>query len=82
MVKILPRDWEKIYNHTLYYLETFVVQERFKGTCYFAANWLYLGQTTGIGNNNHRGKANRSLKTVLDYPLTRGFRKRLCEVSW
>ena len=42
MTKILQRDWESIYKHPIYYLETFVDQERFKGTCYFAANWLYL----------------------------------------
>lgn len=77
MTKIVQRDWESIYKHPIYYLETFVDQERFKGTCYFAANWLYLGQTTGRGKNDHTGKANRSLKAVLGYPLTRDFRKRL-----
>ena len=40
MVKILPKDWERLYHHPLYYLETFVDQERFHGTCYRAANWL------------------------------------------
>ena len=68
MTKILQRDWESIYKHPIYYLETFVDQERFKGTCYFAANWLYLGQTTGRGKNDHTRKANRSLKAVLGYP--------------
>jgi len=81
MAKILARDWESIYKHPIYYLETFVDQGRFKGTCYFAANWLYLGETTGRGKNDQTGKANRSLKAVLGYPLTRDFRKRLCEVS-
>jgi len=33
-------DWERLYHHPLCYLETFVDQERFHGTCYRAANWL------------------------------------------
>jgi hypothetical protein len=79
MAKILQRDWEQIYNHTLCYLETFVDQQRFKGTSYLAANWIYLGQTTGRGKNDQTGRANRSLKAVMGYPLTRDFRQRLCE---
>jgi len=78
MVKILPVDWERFYHHPLYYLETFVDQERFQGTCYRAANWLTIGQTTGRGKNDQTGKANRSLKDVLGYPLSKDFRDALC----
>ena len=78
MVKILPVDWERLYHHPLYYLETFVDQERFHGTCYRAANWLIIGQTTGRGKNDQTGKANRSLKDVLGYPLSKDFRDHLC----
>jgi hypothetical protein len=78
MVKILPKDWERLYCHPLYYLETFVDQERFHGTCYRAANWLYIGQTTGRGKNDQTGRANRSLKDVLGYPLSKDFRDHLC----
>ena len=77
MVKILPVDWERFYHHPLYYLETFVDQERFQGTCYRAANWLTIGQTTGRGKNDQTGKANRSLKDVLGYPLSKDFRDPL-----
>ena len=78
MVKILPKDWESLYHHPLYYLETFVDQELFHGTCYRAANWLTIGQTTGRGKNDQTGRANRSLKAVLGYPLSRDFRDHLC----
>jgi len=78
MVKVLPKDWESLYHHPLYYLETFVDPERFQGTCYRAANWLYIGRTTGRGKNDQTGKANRSLKDVLGYPLSRAFRDHLC----
>ncbi|NCO53292.1 MAG: DUF4338 domain-containing protein, partial [Deltaproteobacteria bacterium] len=78
MVKILPVDWERLYHHPLCYLETFVDQERFHGTCYRAANWLTIGQTTGRGKNDQTGKANRSRKDVLGYPLSKDFRDHLC----
>jgi len=78
MVKTLPGDWERLYRHPLYYLETFVDRDRFAGTCYRAANWIHVGRTTGRGKNDQTGKANRSIKDVLGYPLTRDFRARLC----
>ena len=78
MAKILPKDWNQLYKHQIHYLETFVDQERFKGTSYLAANWIYLGQTTGRGKNDQTGRANRSLKAVLGYPLSLDFRSRLC----
>ena len=78
MVKIVPRDWEQIYHHPVYYLETFVDPERFKGTCYRAANWQYLGLTTGRGKDDQTWKQNRSLKEVLGYPVCKDFREKLC----
>lgn len=77
MTKILARDWQKIYNHPIYYLETFVDKDRFSGTCYKAANWVYLGDTTGRGKNDQTHKVNRSIKAVWGYPLTKDFRTRL-----
>ncbi len=78
MARILPWDWEKIYNHPLHYLETFIDQERFHGTCYRAANWIYLGRTTGRGKNDQTHKVNRSIKGVWGYPLSKEFRFQLC----
>ena len=78
MARRLSVDWQDIYNHPLYYLETFVDQERFAGTCYRAANWQHLGQTTGRGIKDKVHKVTLSIKDVLGYPLTKDFRKRLC----
>ena len=78
MARILPLDWERIYNHPLHYLETFIDQERFYGTCYRAANWICLGQTTGRGKNDQTHKVNRSIKGVWGYPLSKEFRFHLC----
>ena len=77
MAKIVCQDWQKIYRHPIYYLETFVDKQRFAGTCYKAANWIYLGDTTGRGKNDHTNKANRSIKAVWGYPLNKHFRTLL-----
>lgn len=74
----ISRDWETVYHHQIVWLETFVDPARgFTGTCYKAANWRYLGLTTGRGKSDNTGKPNRSLKYVFGYPLTRDFRKAL-----
>lgn len=77
MVQRLPKDWEQSYGHPVYFLETFVDPQRFRGTCYRAANWLVLGRTTGRGKADQTGRPNRPLKEVLGYPLRRDFRQLL-----
>jgi hypothetical protein len=78
MARTLSADWERIYSHPLCFLETFVDPERFRGTSYRAANWVYLGRTTGRGKDDRANRGpNRSLKDVYGYPLTRDFRERL-----
>ena len=79
MARQLPRDWEQIYGHPVYYLETFVDPQRFRGTCYRAANWIVLGQTTGRGKDDQTHRPNRPIKDVLGYPLCRRFRRLLGE---
>ena len=80
MARLLPVDWQRIYGHPLYYLETFVDPERFRGTCYRAANWKVLGRTTGRGKDSRSKRPNRSIKEVLGYPLTEQFRQLLGEL--
>jgi hypothetical protein len=76
VARVLPSDWERVYKHAIYFLESFVDRERgFKGTCYKAANWIYLGTTTGRGKNDQTHKANRSIKMVWGYPLSKEFRQ-------
>jgi len=75
--KIISSDWQKFYNHPVYWLETFVDTERFQGTCYKSANWIYLGNTKGLGKNAQSTKVNRSLKAIWGYPLHRNFRELL-----
>jgi hypothetical protein len=78
MARRISADWERIYHHPVVWLETFVDPERgFRGTCYKAANWTYLGLTTGRGKNDQTGTPNRSLKYVFGYPLKKDFKKAL-----
>jgi hypothetical protein len=81
MAKMLSQDWERVYGHPIYFVETFVDPERFRGTCYRAANWVLLGRTTGRGKNDQTNRPNRSIKEVLGYPLTRRFRQLLQEAG-
>ena len=76
MAVLVPRDWERIYRHPVYYLETFVDPQR-RGTCYRAANWIPLGWTTGRGKASNSYRPNRPLKQVLGYPLDKHFRRLL-----
>jgi hypothetical protein len=73
-------DWGALYAHPIYFLETFVDPERFRGTCYRAANWLLLGETTGRGKDDQTKRPNRSIKQLLAYPLTPQFRQLLGQV--
>jgi hypothetical protein len=77
IAKIICHDWQKIYNHPVYYIETFVDKTRFFGTCYRAAGWIYIGDTKGLGKDSRDKIPNRSIKAIYGYPLTKDFRKAL-----
>ncbi len=73
----LSNDWQTLYHHPVHWVETFVDRERFRGTCYQAANWILLGKTTGRGKLDQTGRPNRPIKDIYGYPLIRQFRERL-----
>jgi hypothetical protein len=75
--RALAGEWQQRYGHPVVFLETFVDPQRFRGTCYRAANWIYLGRTTGRGKDDHTHRPNRPIKEVLGYPLTPRFRELL-----
>jgi hypothetical protein len=79
VTKRLSLEWECVYHHPIFFVETFVDPERFRGACYRAANWILLGQTTGRGKDDQTHRPNRSLKQVLGYPITPRFRELLQE---
>lgn len=78
IARTISADWQKLYRHPILWLETFVDTERFAGTCYRAANWTLLGETSGRGKYNKTHKQQTSIKAMYGYPLCRDFRRRLC----
>ncbi len=75
----VPHDWETRYGCRPLLLETLVDAVRFRGTCYQAANWTHLGQTTGRGRMDREHTLdNRAIKDIYVYPLVRDARQRLC----
>jgi hypothetical protein len=77
----LSADWQSVYGHPIYFLETFIDPQRFRGTCYLAANWTLMGVTTGRGKDAPTYEPNRSIKQVLGYPLVKDFRQRLSHLA-
>ena len=81
MARRISAAWEEAYAHPILYLESFVDTERFRGTCYRAANWIPLGLTRGRGKDCPTYERNRSLKLVMGLPLTKDFRSELCRLQ-
>jgi hypothetical protein len=81
VAKRLPLDWQKRYGYEPALLETFVHQDRFRGTCYRAANWVHVGETQGRGKLDRKHRHSLPVKAVFLYPLRRDFRRRLCSSS-
>ncbi len=74
----LRHDWVCRYGHPVHLVETFVERERFKGTCYKAANWTRLGQTQGRSRQDRDNNLSVPVKDILAYPLCKNFRDKLC----
>lgn len=77
-VRSVPEDWRLRYGYRPVLMETLVDRSRFKGTCYRAANWIHIGETTGRGrmdrDNMRQGMA---VKEIYVYPLAARFRQEL-----
>jgi hypothetical protein len=65
----LGADWEATYGHQVLLAETFVDTARFRGTCYRAANWTFLGMTRGFTRLKPGFKTPQQPKAVYVYPL-------------
>jgi hypothetical protein len=79
--KILRRisiDWEKKYGHPIHLVETFVEKDRFRGTCYKAANFIHAGETKGRSRQDRGQTLSVPIKDVYLYPLHQRFRGALC----
>lgn len=78
VVRRIGEDWESQYGYRPVLLETLVDCRRFQGTCYKAANWVYVGTTTGRGRMDRENRRHGlAPKAIYLYPLTRRFREEL-----
>jgi hypothetical protein len=76
--RTVVQDWHDSYGYRPVLMETLVDQRRFKGTCYKAANWVHLGETTGRGRMDRENKRQGvAVKEIYVYPLTNRFRQEL-----
>jgi len=77
VVRRISSDWINRYSHPIYMLETFVEKERFRGTCYQAANWIYVGESKGRSRNDRYSTLKVPIKDIYLYPLSKRFRELL-----
>jgi len=76
-IKMLASDWYRWYHYAPVLLETFVDTERFWGTSYRAANWIWVGRTQGRGKNDRDHQKHLPVKEVFVYPMKKEFREIL-----
>ena len=74
----LPLDWHQRYGFSPVLFETFVESQRHRGTCYKAANWINVGQTTGRGKKSAVHHQIIPIKDIWLYPLRKDFARILC----
>ncbi len=77
----IAEDYDKTYGYRPLLLETFIESERFAGTCYKAANWIFLGKTKGRGRMDRYTKKQLPVKYIYVYPLVKNCKKLLGELS-
>lgn len=68
-LKRLSEDWQTSYAHPILLAETFVNPRMFKGTCYKAANWTFLGHTRGFAKSAQTYKQHDQPKMIFVRPL-------------
>lgn len=74
-IKRLKHDWPILYRKEPYLLETFVDRTNYKGTCYKASNWHYVGETSGFGKVGVTYQYHGNKKGVFIYPLKKNFKQ-------
>jgi len=70
-LKRLSSDFKKVYGHPVYLAETFVDISRYKGICYKAANWRYVGLTSGYSKSGNKYYKTNQRKAVYLYSMHR-----------
>jgi hypothetical protein len=81
VVKALAKDWQQRWGYQPVLLETFVDPQYFAGTCYQAANFKYLGMTSGMGLRRQGKRYTTNPKKIFVYPLVDNFQQVLSSDS-
>lgn len=74
-IKHLKHDWPLLYGVEPYLLETFVDNDKYKGTCYKASNWHYVGETSGFSKVGVTYQYHGNKKGVFLYPLKKNYKQ-------
>jgi len=72
----LRSDWQKRYGYAPVLLETFVTQP-YRGTCYRAAGWRFLGETGSTNKRDQKKRGHIPIKMIFAYPLIKHWRGEL-----
>lgn len=76
-LKLVQQDWETSFGVRPMLAETFVDVEKYRGTCYMASNWIYVGETKGFGKVGKKYTYHGNKKAVYLYELDHAYRKKL-----
>ena len=74
----LGNDWEERFAYRPVLVETFVDPKRFRGTCYLASNWVFMGETAASNTPFANGKISDGEKRIFVYALCREWQSILC----
>jgi len=70
--------WQVSWGYAPVLMETFVDPLHYRGSCYQAANWQYIGMTTGQGLVRAGKRYETSAKKIFLKPLVKNYRQLLC----
>jgi len=68
-IKRLSDDWQAAYGHPIHLAETFVDPQLYRGVCYRAAGWIFLGHTRGFAKRQDKYIHHGRIKSVFVRPL-------------
>jgi hypothetical protein len=70
--------WQDSWGYAPVLMETFVDPQHYQGSCYRAANWQYVGMTSGQGLVRAGKRYHTSAKKIFLKPLVKNYRDLLC----
>lgn len=81
LARQIRADWDEHWGYRPLLMETFVDPARYQGTCYRAAGWTELGETSGSGRPRRGQQYTTTPKRVFVRVLVREFRRQLCSAK-